>query len=62
MVKRVNISEARSRLFELVDYVSAEGGVVLIEHRGRAERAVLVSEAHLHYLETSLRAHEGITD
>jgi hypothetical protein len=55
MDKSVKISAARARLFDLVDEVTgAEAGVVLIEHRDRAERAALVSERYLRYLQTTI--------
>ncbi len=55
MSRTFKISEARARLFDLVDQVtSAEESVVLIEHRDRAERAALVSEQHLRYLYTTI--------
>lgn len=51
MERKLKISEARARLFDLVDYVTREErGVVLIERRDRPERAALVSEEHLRYL------------
>jgi PHD/YefM family antitoxin component YafN of YafNO toxin-antitoxin module len=51
MLRTFKISEARARLFDLVDQVTSAGeSVVLIEHRDRAERAALVSEQHLRYL------------
>lgn len=56
MSKHLSISEARAKLFELMDYVNREGAVVVIEHRDRSERAVLLSEARLKFLETHLRA------
>jgi DNA invertase Pin-like site-specific DNA recombinase len=55
MDKSVKISDARARLFDLVDYVTGEeDGVVLIEHRDRTERAALVSERHLRYLQSTI--------
>ncbi len=57
MTKNVTISEARAKLFELVDYVTeTPDGVVLIRHRDRKERAALVSESQLEYLRISARA------
>lgn len=45
MDKKLKISEARAKLFDLVDYVTGEDqGVVLIERRNKPERAALVSE------------------
>lgn len=55
MDRCVKISDARARLFDLVDEViGVEGGVVLIEHRDRPERAVLVSERYLRYLQRTV--------
>ena len=56
MSKRMSISEARQKLFELVEYVSTqEEAVVFIEHRDKAEKVVLLSEARLRFLETHVR-------
>ena len=55
MTRRMSISEARRKLFELAEYVATQDGVVFIEHRGKRERVALVSEARLTYLEASLR-------
>lgn len=55
--REVKISEARQRLFELVEQVtSGDEPVVYIEHRDRQHRAALVSEAHLRYLEARAAA------
>lgn len=44
----INISEARRKLFDLVDEVLREpGSVVLIRHRDRQGRVALVSESYL---------------
>lgn len=52
MTKRAGISEARRRLFDLVDWVLEHPDeVVYIEHRDRAERVALVREDRLAYLE-----------
>jgi PHD/YefM family antitoxin component YafN of YafNO toxin-antitoxin module len=60
MTKRVKISEARAKLFDLVDFViDAEDDVVLIEHRDRTERAALLSERYLRYLTGSLEQLKG---
>ncbi len=51
MTRTLKISEARAKLFALVDEVTSEQeSVILIEHRDKAERAALVSEQHLQYL------------
>lgn len=51
-MKRTGISEARRRLFDLVDWVIDHPDEVLyIEHRDRAERVALVREDRLAYLE-----------
>jgi len=58
--REVKISEARQRLFELVEQVtSGDEPVVYIEHRDREHRAALVSEAHLRYLEARAAAAGG---
>jgi PHD/YefM family antitoxin component YafN of YafNO toxin-antitoxin module len=55
MDRCVKISEARARLFDLVDQVTeAREGVVLIEHRDRAERTALISERYLRYLQSTI--------
>jgi len=57
MTRVLKISEARKRLFDLVDEVTAEDDqVVLIEHRDRPRRAALVSEEHLRYLNATIMA------
>ena len=59
MDKKLKISEARAKLFDLVDYVtSQEQGVVLIERRDNPERAALVSEEHLRYLYATIEGLE----
>jgi PHD/YefM family antitoxin component YafN of YafNO toxin-antitoxin module len=59
MDKKLKISEARAKLFELVDYVtSEEQRVVLIERRDKPERAALVSEGHLRYLYATIEGLE----
>ena len=60
MEKKLKISEARAKLFDLVDYVtSEEQGVVLIERRDKPERAALVSEDHLRYLYATIKGLES---
>ncbi|MGH7563506.1 MAG: hypothetical protein ACREK5_03670 [Gemmatimonadota bacterium] len=55
MTRTVKISEARAKLFDLVDFViDAKDDVVLIEHRDRSERAALLSESYLRYLTGTL--------
>jgi predicted site-specific integrase-resolvase len=52
MADPMGISEARRRLFELVDRVlDHPDDLVYIEHRDRSERVALVSEARLARLE-----------
>ncbi len=52
MAKTSTISEARRRLFDLVDWVlDNPEGVVYIQHRDRAARVALVREDRLAYLE-----------
>lgn len=47
----INISEARRKLFDLVDEVLRKpGSAVLIRHRDREERVALVSESYLESL------------
>jgi hypothetical protein len=59
MPKRTTISDARRRLFDLVDWVlDNPDGVVYIEHRDRAARVALVREDRLAYLERRERATE----
>lgn len=55
MPKPVMISDVRQRLFELFDHVVFHAGAtVLIARKGRAERAVLISEESLSRLETEV--------
>ncbi len=50
--KRMTVSEARAKLYDLVEYVTeTPDSAVVIEHRDRKERAVLVDESHYRYLE-----------
>lgn len=58
MDKVLKVSEARRRLFDLVDEVTGEGEeeVVLIEHRDRAKRAALMSEEYLRHLRATIAA------
>ncbi len=50
--KRMTVSEARAKLYELVEEVTdAPDQAVVIEHRDRRSRAVLVDESHFQYLE-----------
>jgi PHD/YefM family antitoxin component YafN of YafNO toxin-antitoxin module len=52
MRKRMTVSEARAKLFDLVEYVTeTPDAAVVIEHRDRRERAVLIDESHYQYLE-----------
>lgn len=56
MKKRMTVSEARAKLFDLVEYVTdTPDAAVVIEHRNRKERAVLVDESHYQYLEAMAR-------
>lgn len=56
MKKRMSVSEARATLYELVDYVTeSPEAQVVIEHRNRKGRAILVDEARYRYLETTVR-------
>jgi len=49
---RLSISEARARLTELAQLVmDSPGTKVIIEHRNREERIVLVAESHIRALE-----------
>ena len=51
--KRWTVAEARAKLYDLVEYVTeTPDSAVVIEHRDRKERAVLVDEGHYKYLET----------
>jgi 3-methyladenine DNA glycosylase/8-oxoguanine DNA glycosylase len=55
--RSLSISEARARLPELARFLSvAPDGVVLIEHRDRAERLALITERRLRYLESIAEA------
>ena len=50
--KRMTVAEARAKLYDLVEYVTkTPDSSVVIEHRDRKERAVLVDEGHYKYLE-----------
>lgn len=61
MKKRMSVSEARATLYELVDYVTeSPEAQVVIEHRNRKGRAILVDEARYRYLETTLRELEKL--
>lgn len=51
MKKRWTISEARSRLSDLVAEVLRTDAVISIEHRDREEKVLLVSEKQYRYLE-----------
>jgi PHD/YefM family antitoxin component YafN of YafNO toxin-antitoxin module len=51
MSDSTKISDARRRLFDLVDQVIEHDDVVYIEHRDRSERVALVREGRLRYLE-----------
>ena len=55
--RSISISEARARLPELARFLAdTPQGVVLIEHRDRAERLALITERRLRYLESLLAA------
>jgi hypothetical protein len=55
--RSLSISEARARLPELARYLAeTPEGVVLIEHRDRAERLALITERRLRYMESLLSA------
>lgn len=57
MARTLKISEARRRLFDLVNEVTSDDQeVVLIEHRDNPKRAALVSEEYLHGLESRIAA------
>lgn len=54
--KRMTVAEARAKLYDLVEYVTeTPDSAVVIEHRDRRERAVLVDESHYRYLEAMTR-------
>lgn len=54
--KRMTVAEARAKLYDLVEYVTeTPDSAVVIEHRDRRERAVLVDESHYQYLEALAR-------
>jgi hypothetical protein len=47
----LTVSQARAQLFELMGEVTENPGeAIVIEHRDREERAVLVDEGHYQYL------------
>lgn len=55
--RSISISEARARLPELARFLAGTPeGVILIEHRDRAERLALITERRLRYLESLLTA------
>jgi PHD/YefM family antitoxin component YafN of YafNO toxin-antitoxin module len=57
MGKTLKVSEARKRLFDLVEEVTSESEeIVWIEHRDRPARAALVSEDHLRRLHATIEA------
>lgn len=57
MPKTLKISEARKRLFDLVDAVTSDDAeIVFIERRDDPKRAALVSEDHLRELESRIAA------
>lgn len=59
MSRSMSISEARARLPELARYLRrSPRQVVFIEHRDMDERLALVTESHLHYLESLVTAAE----
>ncbi len=50
-MKKLSVSEARAKLFDLVEQVTADPQEeVVIEHRSQKGRAVLVDEGHYEYL------------
>jgi PHD/YefM family antitoxin component YafN of YafNO toxin-antitoxin module len=54
--KRMTVAEARAKLYDLVVYVTeTPDSAVVIEHRDRKERAVLVDEGHYKYLEAMVK-------
>jgi PHD/YefM family antitoxin component YafN of YafNO toxin-antitoxin module len=54
--KRMTVAEARAKLYDLVEYVTeTPDSSVVIEHRDRKERAVLVDEGHYRYLEAMVQ-------
>jgi len=53
-VKKVSVSEARAKLFDLVEQVTAHPQEeVVIEHRSQKGRAVLVDAGHYEYLKAA---------
>ena len=59
--KRMTVAEARAKLYDLVEYVTeTPDSAVVIEHRDRKERAILVDEGHYKYLEAMV--HEAQKD
>ncbi|MCI0689408.1 MAG: hypothetical protein L0Y54_19555 [Sporichthyaceae bacterium] len=61
MYEIIPISAVRTRVFELFDeVVERPGRKVVIAHRDRAERAVLVSEAYLAELEARVATLETV--
>lgn len=56
MKKRMIVAEARAKLYDLVEYVTeTPDASVVIEHRDRKKRAVLVDEGHYKYLEAMVK-------
>lgn len=55
-MKSITISQARAKLFDLVDQVLKTDQVVWIRHRDRDSRVALVSEERLKQLESAIRA------
>ena len=57
MARILKISEARKKLFDLVDdVIDRADEVILIEHRDRMERAALVNENYIVYLQATIDA------
>lgn len=54
--RRLNISEARSKLPELAKFLAQHSDqVILVEHRDLEETIALTTEGHLRYLETAVK-------
>lgn len=53
-MKKLSVSEARAKLFDLVEQVTADPQEeVVIEHRSQKGRAVLVDAGHYEYLKAA---------
>jgi hypothetical protein len=60
MARILKVSEARRLLFDLVDdVIDRADEVILIEHRDRTERAALVNEDYIVYLQATIEALRG---